>query len=290
MKGDHMEYRSLEKESYEKIYQCFSEAFSDYIVKIQLSFEKFQKTMVRNGVDLEFSIGSYDGGNLVGFILNGIGTWENTPTVYDSGTGMMKEYRGKKHSKKMFEALKQKLLENNFSQYLLEVIQTNTPAYTLYSNEGFEVSRELSCFWIEKENLNPQIDAGLDLHFKKTSLDWSVLKTFWNFPPSWQNSIQAIERVSDDFEKMGVYLDNTLIGYGIFDPQSGEIVHIAVKKELRRKGVGSMLLHTISTQTKGSNLRILNIDKKDQETMDFFRRNEFINDVDQYEMTLNLKE
>ncbi len=285
-----MEYRSLEDESNEKIYQCFSEAFSDYIVKVQLSFEKFQRIMVRNGVDLKFSIGAYDGDNLFGFILNGIGTWNNTPTVYDSGTGIIKEYRGKKHSKKMFEALKQKLVENNFSQYLLEVIQTNKPAYSLYSNQGFKVKRELSCFGIGKENFECQVDSEVDLYFGRiSSLDWKVVTTFWNAPPSWQNSIPAIERVSDLFEKIGVYLDSNLIGYGIFDPQSGEIVHIAVKKDMRRKGVGSMLLHKISTETEGSShMRILNIDKKDQETIDFFKRNKFINDVDQYEMILNL--
>jgi len=287
-KGDCMEYRSLENESFEKIHHCFSEAFSDYIIKVQLPFEKFQRTMIRNGVNLKFSIGLYDKGNLVGFILNGVGTWNNIPTVYDSGTGIIKEYRGKKHSKKMFEVLKQKL-ENNFSQYLLEVIQTNTPALTLYRHQGFEIERELACFRMSRENV-PKAETDLDLYFKKiSSLQWGLLRTFWNSPPSWQNSIQAVERVSDHFEKIGVYLDNKCVGYGIFYPQSGEIVHIAVRKDMRRRGIGSMLLNKISVESKGSpHLRIINVDRKDQETIDFFRKNKFINDVNQYEMILHL--
>jgi len=56
-----MEYRSLENESLEKIHHCFNEAFSDYIVKVQLPFEKFHKITMRNGVDLKYSIGLYDG-------------------------------------------------------------------------------------------------------------------------------------------------------------------------------------------------------------------------------------
>lgn len=282
-----MECRSLESESFERIHHCFSEAFSDYIVRIQLPFEKFQKTMIRNGVDLEFSVGLYDGNTLVGFILNGVGTWNNLPTVYDSGTGIIKEYRGKKYSKEMFRVLKQKI-EKKFSQYLLEVIQTNTPAYTLYSNQGFEVERELLCFRVSKENVDTK-KTDLDLHFKKmSSPNWDLLKTFWNSRPSWQNSIQAVERVSTDFEKIGAYVGNTCVGYGIFHPQSGEIVHIAVRKDLRRKGIGSMLLHKISVETQGAQVRILNIDKGDQETVDFFKSNKFINDVNQYEMILDL--
>ncbi len=283
-----MEYRSLENESLEKIHHCFNEAFSDYIVKIQLPFEKFQKITMRNGVDLKYSIGLYDGNDLVGFILNGVGTWNNNPTVYDSGTGIIKEYRGKKHSKKMFEVLKQKL-ENNFSQYLLEVITINAPALTLYRHQGFEIERELACFRICRENV-PKAETDLDLHFKNIStVQWELLRTFWNAPPSWQNSIQAVERVSDHFEKVGVYLDNKCVGYGIFYPQSGEIVHIAVRKDMRKRGIGSMLLNKILVESKESpHLRIINVDKKDQETIDFFRKNKFINDVNQYEMILRL--
>jgi len=284
-----MEYRSLERESLEKIHHCFNEAFSDYIVKIQLPFENFQKIMIRNGIDLEFSIGLYDTDHLCGFILNGVGTWNDNPTVYDSGTGIIKKYRGKKHSKKMFQVLKQKIVENNFSQYLLEVIQSNIPAYTLYSRQGFEVERELLCFETEKKEL-PETERRFDLHFKKVaSLNWDVLKTFWNSPPSWQNSIQAVERVSDHFEKICVFSDNDCIGYGVFSPQSGEIVHIAVREDMRGRGIGSVLLSKISAETKGENLRIINVDKKDQETVDFLIKNRFRNHINQYEMVLDLK-
>jgi ribosomal protein S18 acetylase RimI-like enzyme len=289
MKSDGMEYKSLTHESLREIYQCFNEAFSDYFVKIQLPLEKFQRMMVRNGVDLRFSIGLYDGDTLVGFILNGTGIWNNFPTVYDSGTGIIREYRGKKYSKKMFTFLKRTLLENNFSQYILEVIQTNIPAYTLYSSEGFKIERELLCFkGIGKDVIHK---PGLPLQFRKmSSLNWNVLQPFWDSTPSWQNSIHAVERISSQLEKIGVFIDNTCIGYGIFDPQSGEIIHIAVKKDMRRKGIGSALLHEISVESKGDCLRIVNVDKRDQETVAFFKGKKFINDVSQYEMTLNLKQ
>jgi ribosomal protein S18 acetylase RimI-like enzyme len=284
-----MEYRTLESEPLETIYECFIEAFSDYIVTMQLPIEKFCKTMKRNNVDLEYSIGLYDRSDLVGFILNGVGLWNNSPTVYDSGTGICKKYRGKKYSRRMIELLKQKL-KSDFSQYLLEVIQTNTPAYTLYSTLGFKVIRELLCFSGEKENLNTEIRANYDLHFRKLSfLDWSMLETFWNSRPSWQNSIQAVERISDQLEKIGAYIGSNCVGYGIFDPQSGEIVQIAVRKNQRGRGVGAMLLQKISRETKGSKtLRIVNIDKNDRDTINFFKKNGFVNDITQYEMILSL--
>ena len=284
-----MEYRSLESESFERIHQCFNEAFSDYTVQIQLPFEKFQRNMKRNGVDLRVSIGLYDEEDLVGFILNGVGMWNNLPTVYDSGTGIIKEYRGKKYSKKMFEVLKQKV-EREFSQYLLEVIQTNVAAYTLYSHQGFTVERELLCFMVNKESLTKKAEPDFDFHFEKiVSPDWSTVQIFWNSKPSWQNSADAVERVSDQLEKIGVFSGDECIGYGIFGLQSGEIVQMAVKRTMRKKGIGSQLLHQISQETESLHLRIINVDKKDEETVHFLMNNNFVNDINQYEMILNLK-
>lgn len=286
-----MEYRSLENESLKTIHQCFNEAFSDYLVPMHLSFEQFQRTLIRNGVHQKFSLGLYHKNNLVGFILNGVGAWNNCSTVYDSGTGILKEYRGKKHSKKMFAVLKQNLLQHGFSQYLLEVIQTNTPALTLYCNQGFKIERELLCFTIEKETL-PKVTSDFTLHFRKMpALPWDVVTAFWNAPPSWQNSIHAVQRCANQFERIGVYKDkdSTCVGYGIFDPQSGEIVQTAVRKDVRKKGIGSALLNRISAETEGTHLRIINVDKRDDETIKFLKGNGFINFVNQYEMILYLK-
>jgi ribosomal protein S18 acetylase RimI-like enzyme len=285
-----MKYRTLEKESFKRIYQCYIEVFSDYIVYLQPSFERFQKMTIRSGVDLEVSIGMYDNDDLVGFILNGVSTWRHEPTAYNFGTGILKKYRGKKYSKKMFGVLKQTLLEYNFKQYLLEVIQTNIPAYTLYCKQGFHINRELACFRCIKENLRT-FNTDVDLHFKKiSSVDWGAVKAFWNSEPSWQNSIQAVEQCPDQFEKIGVFLKDECVGYAVCDPLSGEIVHIAVKKDVRREGIGSALLDKVSAEIKGSILRVINTDRKDQETMDFFRKNGFTNHINQYEMILELKE
>lgn len=282
-----MECRSLKTESLEEIHRCFNEAFSDYLVRIHLPFEKFQKTMIRNGVDLKFSIGLYDKSQLVGFILNAVGTWNNRRTVYDSGTGIIKQYRGKKYSKKMFDVLKQTLIEHGFSQYLLEVIQSNTPAYTLYRNQGFEIVRALACFTAAKKDVRKEIGCSCECA-EMSFVDWGLLTTFWNVEPSWQNSLQAVERVFNDFAKVGAFVNDDCVGYSVFYPPSGEIVHIAVRKDVRRRGIGSMLLDKISVETKSSHLRVINVDKRDRETIDFLEKNGFINDINQYEMVLDL--
>lgn len=280
----------LESESWETIHECFDKAFSDYTVEMHVPFEKFQMIMLRNGVDLEYSMGLYDAEKLVGFIVNGTGVWNGLPTVYDSGTGILREYRGKKYSTILFSRLRDLLSQTDYSHYLLEVIQTNTPAYNLYVHEGFTVTRELQCFKAEKESMHLDMKPTCNVQFKILSvMDWDVVTTFWNASPSWQNSIQAIDRVSSHFEKIAAYTGDTLVGYGVFGRESGELVHIAVRKDYRRKGIGTALLNEISARTQSERLRIVNVDYDDRETTDFLRNRGFVNDVSQYEMVLQLK-
>lgn len=280
----------LESESWKTIHECFEKAFSDYTVEMHVPFEKFKSIMLRNGVALSCSMGLYDAKRLVGFIVNGTGVWSNLPTVYDSGTGILREYRGKKYSRTLFSKLRDLLTGTQYQQYLLEVIQTNTPAYTLYVHEGFTLTRELRCFKIEKERMRLETNPSRNIQFRTVSaVDWDQVTAFWNAPPSWQNSIPAIERVSSKFEKVTAYAGSTLTGYGIFGRESGELVHIAVRKDFRNEGVGTALLNEISARTESQGLRIVNVDGNDKETTAFLKKRGFENDVNQFEMILPLK-
>jgi ribosomal protein S18 acetylase RimI-like enzyme len=282
-----MKYAFLEHESLENIYNCFIEAFSDYLVEMQPSFQKFQRMLIRNGVNLKFSIGAYEQENLVGFILNGAGTWRNMSTLYDSGTAMIRTFRGKAHAKTMFEIVKHELT-GKFSMYLLEVIQENRPAYNLYLDQGFMTERELACFSVDKEKI-PSLRKVEDISVSTLfDVDWEILKSFWNTYPSWQNSIPALARIFDSLEKIGVFTQNRYIGYAFFNAESGEIHQIAVRKDMRKKGIGTLLLNCIATRVRSDTLKAINVDRNDRETIGFFKHNRFINDVNQYEMALRL--
>lgn len=78
------ELMTLESESLEVVYGAFMEAFSDYSVPVSWSFEEFRASCLRRGVDLSISLGAREEGRLVGFVLNGRGTWAGAPAVYDT--------------------------------------------------------------------------------------------------------------------------------------------------------------------------------------------------------------
>jgi hypothetical protein len=88
-----MEIQPLGKTALEDIHQAFSRAFSDYEVPFELPFEKFAEMLRSRDVNLDFSIGCFEKGELIGFILCGYRKIGGLKCCYDSGTGIVKENR-----------------------------------------------------------------------------------------------------------------------------------------------------------------------------------------------------
>lgn len=55
---------------------------------------------------------------------------------------------------------------------------------------------------------------------------------FWDFKPSWQNSIDSSNAVSDTFIYSIVKVNDDIVGYGIIDKKTGAIPQIAVDKNI----------------------------------------------------------
>ena len=240
------------------LYEAFQEAFRDY--EMQLTQPQLLKMLHRRGFTPELSFGAFSGEKLVAFTFNGTGKFNNQLTAYDTGTGTIEEHRGKGLASRIFEYSIPHLKAAGLSQYLLEVIQHNSNAVSLYRRLGFEVSREFNYFTESSSQLRlPSIvkDSNYSVLPAKLS-DKEKMSSFWDHPPSWQNSFDAVERAPDDFLILGAYGDDKLVGYCIFEPGSGDITQIAVEKEHRRKGIASLLLLEAIQSNKYDSVKAIN--------------------------------
>src|SRR5262245_61844932 len=141
-----MEYRFLYEEMFPQLHAAFIAAFSDYAVKMQPSAAQFSEMLTRRGIRYDLSVGVFRGDELVGFNLNGLDFWKDRLTVYDTGTGVIPEYRGQHIAARMFEFSLPKLTESSAQQYLLEVIASNAAAIKVYEQVGFRETRKLQSF------------------------------------------------------------------------------------------------------------------------------------------------
>ena len=286
-----MEYRTLTNTTTRCMYEAFSQAFSDYQVSVDMPLESFEIMLKRNGFMPEVSAGAFDNGVLVGLVLNGVREWDGEKTIYDLGTGVIPAYRRKGITEKLLDLVKELCRENNIGVYQLEVIQTNEGAVALYQKQGFQVKRALNCYSLEGKLAEPEENAELKLHRPQEieAEQWDILKSFWNYPPSWQNGIDAVCAIPDTFGYTLAESDGTLIGYGIVQKANGDIVQLAVDLQHRRKGVATEILLDLQKQSKKSGMTAINVDGRDEAANGFLKQMGFGVFVTQYEMAKSLR-
>ena len=255
-----MEMKSLDNICLDELFEAFEQAFADY--EVQLNKTELLTMLKRRGFESKFSFGAFDGNKIVSFTCNGIGNFYGTPTAYDTGTGTLKDYQGKGLATQVFKYSIPHLKALGIKEYLLEVLQHNTGALSVYRKLGFEVTREFYYFKLKNDQISKTIRT-LDFPYtlKPIKIDeYNSISNFWDFKPSWQNSIEAIERSLEDFICLGVFSESKIVGYSIFEPMSGDVTQIAVDKQFRRRGIGSLLFQKMLESNKHSSIKIINTD------------------------------
>lgn len=272
---------SLENTPLSQLHTVFCEAFGDYSVPIDMPLERFQSNMKRNGYDPAVSVGAFADGRLVGFIMSGHRIWEGCDTAYDMGTGVIPAFRGQGIAKDMVGQLKTLLADKGLSRYILEVITTNMKALSLYEKSGFRKRRDFSCLRVDKSSLDTKPSYR---HDHPSSIDSTLVGGFWDESPSWQNSSDSIQAVSDSLRISTVALDGKIVGYGLVNPANGDIPQLAVDKAYRRRGIGSSLIADLASMSSSKQLRLINV--ADEAIQSFLLHLGFEVYVRQYEMEL----
>ena len=215
-----MEYRTLENTDSVCIYEAFTQAFSDYQVSVDMPFKSFETMLKRNGFMPAVSVGAFADRTLVGFILNGVRDWDNEKTVYDLGTGVIPDFRRTGIMGELLNLVRTICIKNKISVYQLEVIQDNEKALTLYKKQGFRINRILNCYQLTGKIKEPGVYKVWKLeHPEKLQDDqWTAVKDFWSYPPSWQNAKDAVCAIAKSFT------DSNLNHTGIYLYSKGKIM------------------------------------------------------------------
>lgn len=267
-----IEIRSLKNTDFDTIYNGFSKAFADY--DFQINASELKRMLKRRGFNPELSFAAFKEEDIVAFTLNGIGKFQGKKMAYDTGTGTIKEYRGQGLAKNIFNYSIPYFKKAQIKYYLLEVLQHNTKAVSLYQKIGFKVTREFNYFVWQNGELQNEIDKyKSDYLVEPIDInDHGSITDFWDFMPSWQNSFESIKRASEDFINLGVFTaDKKLIGYCVFEPNTGDITQIGVDKAYRRKGIGSLLLQRTNKYNKLTRTKLTNTDTTCDSIVEFLK-------------------
>lgn len=282
-----MEFRNLEHTDFDTLFSGFERAFSDY--EISFDKEEVRSMLKRRGYDSRLSFAAFDNDEVVAFTLNGIGTFNGLPTAYDTGTGTVKEYRGKGLAGKIFSHALPHLREAGIRQYLLEVLQNNSNAIAVYQRMNFRTIREFDCFRqsVDRISFPTAVDAGfiiepVDIDFIRNT------QSFCDFAPSWQNSMESIERADSELTYFGALFGGEPVGFCVCDPETGDLTQIAVRREYRRRGIASLLFKKATEVMKTDFVKVLNVSSDNQTLPAFLKSRNIALASRQYEMMRDL--
>ncbi|UOY07641.1 GNAT family N-acetyltransferase [Muricauda sp. SCSIO 64092] len=279
-----MEIKTLSGTDNKEILKAFNDSFSDYFIPFKLTEEQLASKMLADKTDLGLSVGAFENGKLIAFVLHGFDIITNQKVVYNGGTGVIPEKRGAGLTKQMYFFILPLLKGKGIHRLLLEVIAENVQAIKSYKKSGFKIKRELVCYKGEVSIKN----TTKNVVFKNLqSYDWDLMKSFWDVFPTWQNSSHVLDELMTSTVSLGAYFENRLVGYVIYNPTTQRIQQIAIDRDFRKKGMASTLIFEL-TKKYGNTFSVINVDKRSKGINDFFHKMGFQKNLEQLEMELEL--
>src|SRR4030095_8842025 len=134
------------------------------------------------------------------------------------------------------------------------------PAVNLYRRLGFEETRRFAVFRTSNP-LTCRVNAIAEIRRVEVP-DWKLYQTLWTGYPSWQNSIEAVQRVVDTTATVECHVDHRCVGYGVVSKTSGQLMQLAVEASYRRRGLASKLLDALHDCVTGSaSIKVNNVDE-----------------------------
>lgn len=288
--NDSLHIRNLRPLDLNDMYISFLDSFSDYEIPFRLTKEQFVRKFVEKlRIDFSLSAGAFDDEALVGFVFTAVNYYDEKLTAYNGGTGVRPAYRGQRTTARIYEYLIPLFRERRIRQCVLEVLTRNARAIQTYRSIGFRETQFFRCYRLEKEAMKVSSQATSLEIFTVSLPVWDTYDQFAEQTPSFLDSRLMVNQNLANETVIEAHHDSRCVGYAIYQPSFGRISQIGVHPAFRRKGIGSALMQYIYNGSLQKHLTVINVEKQAVATQRFFENLGFINQIDQYEMTLSLE-
>ena len=274
-----MTVKNLADTSLDQIIGCFLAAFENYYVPMPQDKTYYKNRWKAAKVDLNFSYGMFDDGNLVGFLIHAIDKRNGFLTAYNTGTGVIPVYRKKKIVNSMYQYALKDLAKNRIERVTLEVVTKNKIAIKSYESIGFKKVKLLKCFKgpirIERANL-------LELkEIEYQNINWNKLPNQQLY--SWDNQKESL--LEGNYHYYELLNGDEIESFFVINKDIGYLAQFDVL--IKNTNAWNRLFSAIKQLS--SYIKVNNVDEQLKDKLNALSSIGLKNTLDQYEMQLNLK-
>ncbi len=270
--------KNLGNTDFDTIFESFLLAFHNYFVAVPTDSNYYKERWKAAKVDFNFSYGMFDGEKLVGFVIHAIDHRDGKLTAFNTGTGVIPDYRGQKIVQSIYEHAFSDLKRIGITNCVLEVITKNEKAIRSYTGIGFKTYRTFKCFKgiIDLENIETVTLKEIELE----KVDWANIPNQHFY--SWDHQKESILRSNYRFFHV---LTKTLPeSFFIIQPNTGYLVQFDLLS--KGKDVWNRLFSGI--RQISSTVKINNVDERLTRKLEQLSAIGLVNTIDQYEMRMEI--
>lgn len=273
-----MDIRDLSTTPLTVVVDSLLRAFEGYFVPMPKELAVWEQRFARSGASWSRSYGAFHDGELVAFIIHAMGDADGRRTAFNTGTGVVPEHRGKRLVDALYAHALIDLRRDGVEQCALEVITKNEPAVRVYERIGFHRAHTWKCF-----QGKPKSTLAETLRREDDPFGIDLGNDGWY---SWDHRLEALRRNAAGLElfRIGAPVP---FGHVLLDPNTGRVSRINVKNE-RDPEQWRRLIAALTAFNKP--IRFVNVHPDRKELIHALLEAGLINDIDQFEMRLSLKE
>ena len=272
-----IEIRTLEQLSFDELVVSFLKAFDGYFVKMPDDPEYYRNRWLASGLRYDLSFGAFRNNQLVGFVLHCIDHREGHLIAFNTGTGVIPEFRGQRLISKIYSYALPVLVAAGVTKSKLEVIQQNYTAINIYKRVGFKTTRDYKCF---KGELTTPSPPALLKEVEIGDLNWDEIPN--QSLQSWDNQRHSL--VNGPYKCYKAISEGNLVGYVAINLQFNYVGLCEITTGIQDHW--DQLLAAIKQKTPL--VRISNVDSSLSNKIAALSRVGLENAIDQYEMELSL--
>lgn len=274
-----MTIKSLESIPFDTILDCFLEAFENYYVKMPTDRNYYKNRWNEAKVNFKLSYGMFENNKLIGFIIHAIDNREGVLTAFNTGTGVLPEFRGKRIVKEIYKYALKDLKRNGIIRSTLEVITKNSKAIRSYESVGFKIVKNYSCF--SGEIKESKYDPITVIKSNMEQFDWGSLPNQSYY--SWDFQKETI--VEGDSDVYQISINDVVESYFIINLKKQMLLQFDVLCDSNKNWENLFQgIRKIS-----SSIRVINVDSRLKDKLRHIKKAGLKNTVNQYEMKLELE-